>query len=53
MRALGPAGATFLFALSVDHNLVGGLFVYMVLCAVSVGGMWAATQLPVVPWPRE
>jgi hypothetical protein len=52
MRAIGPAGATSLFALSVEHNLFGGTFVYLVLCLVSAGGTLTATLLPPVPWPK-
>ena len=53
MRAIGPAGATSLFSLSVEQNLFGGTFVYVVLCTVSVGGPLAVTLLPAEPWPRE
>ncbi|KAF8519192.1 MFS general substrate transporter [Gautieria morchelliformis] len=52
MRAIGPAGATSLFALSVEHNLLGGTLVYWVLCLVSAGGTLAATRLPAMPWRR-
>jgi hypothetical protein len=53
MRAIGPAGATSLFALSVEHNLLGGALVYAVLCTFCAGGTLAAALLPAMPWPQE
>jgi hypothetical protein len=52
MRAIGPAAATSLFSLSVEHNLLGGTLVYLVLCLVSAGGTLTATLLPPMSWPR-
>ncbi|CAE6364898.1 unnamed protein product [Rhizoctonia solani] len=45
-RALGPAGATSLFAISVQRNLLGGSLVWFVLAAVGVLGVMAACRIP-------
>jgi hypothetical protein len=52
MRSIGPAGATSLFALSIEHNLLGGSLVYVVLCIVASGAMAATALLPEKPWVR-
>lgn len=39
MRAIGPAGATALFAISVDKQLLGGRLVYYVLLVISAAGV--------------
>ncbi|KAF8584880.1 MFS general substrate transporter [Ramaria rubella] len=52
MRAVGPAGATSLFAFSIERNLFGGSFVYIVLCSISLCGTMATTLLPAMAWPR-
>jgi hypothetical protein len=39
MRAIGPAGATALFALSVEKNLLGGKLVFVVLLTVAAVGV--------------
>ncbi|KAG8790969.1 hypothetical protein FRC12_010499 [Ceratobasidium sp. 428] len=44
-RAIGPAAATSLFALSIDHNLLGGQLVYVALVAVNIGGLIASQWL--------
>jgi multidrug transporter EmrE-like cation transporter len=41
IRAIGPATATSLFAVSVDKNLLGGWFVYAVLTGINVLGLVA------------
>ena len=53
MRAIGPAGATSLFALSNEYNLFGGTFVYVVFCIISATGSLAAMLLPAMPWAKE
>ena len=53
MRSLGPAGATSLFALSMEHNLLGGGLVYVVLCSLTAGATAATSLLPETPWVRE
>ncbi|KAH7335700.1 major facilitator superfamily domain-containing protein [Rhizoctonia solani] len=45
-RALGPAAATSLFAISVQKNLLGGNLVWFVLAAVGVLGVMAACNIP-------
>lgn len=45
IRAIGPAGATSLFALSVDKGLLGGRFVYVVLLSLSGLGLVASRWL--------
>ncbi|KAG9095475.1 hypothetical protein FRC07_011096 [Ceratobasidium sp. 392] len=45
MRAIGPATATSLFALSMDKQLWGGWFVYAVLMGVNVAGLVASWWL--------
>ncbi|KAG9081515.1 hypothetical protein FS749_007605 [Ceratobasidium sp. UAMH 11750] len=45
IRAVGPATATSLFALSVERNLLGGWFVYAVLIGVNLAGLVASWWL--------
>ncbi|KAG9091839.1 hypothetical protein FRC06_000357 [Ceratobasidium sp. 370] len=45
IRAIGPATATSLFALSVERNLLGGWFVYAVLIGVNLVGLIASWWL--------
>ncbi|KAG8701681.1 hypothetical protein FRC08_003963 [Ceratobasidium sp. 394] len=45
IRAVGPATATSLFALSVDRQLLGGWFVYAVLVGVNIAGLVASRWL--------
>ncbi|KAJ7820078.1 major facilitator superfamily domain-containing protein [Mycena olivaceomarginata] len=49
-RALGPALSTSLFSLSVEHNLMGGYFVYFVFFAFSIFALVLAGQLPEEIW---
>ncbi|KAJ7354216.1 major facilitator superfamily domain-containing protein [Mycena albidolilacea] len=49
-RALGPALSTSLFSLSVEHNLMGGYFVYFVFFAFSMFALVLAGQLPEEIW---
>jgi MFS family permease len=45
-RAIGPAFTTSLFAVSKEHNLLGGNAVFVILIILSGGLRWLATQLP-------
>ncbi|KAG8762049.1 hypothetical protein FRC12_009212 [Ceratobasidium sp. 428] len=45
IRAIGPATATSLFALSVDKQILGGWFVYAVLAGVNAGALVASRWL--------
>jgi len=49
-RAIGPATATSLFSFSVEHNILGGNGVYVLLAALSMGGIWLGTYLPEMIW---
>lgn len=54
MRAIGPAAANSLFALSIDPNsrVVGGSWiVYGVLEALACGALLVGTLLPREVWP--
>jgi len=48
-RAIGPALATSMFAYSVEHNLVGGYAVYLVMIAMTLATSRFITMLPVEP----
>ncbi|KAG1745806.1 MFS general substrate transporter [Suillus paluster] len=45
-RAIGPALATSLFALSKEHNLLSGNAVYVVLIVMAGALRWLGSQLP-------
>ncbi|KAF8668081.1 mfs general substrate transporter [Rhizoctonia solani] len=45
-RALGPAAATTLFAISVQKDLLGGSLVWFVLATIGILGVMAACQIP-------
>ena len=53
VRAIAPAGATSLFALSLDHNWLGGHGVYAIFTALSCLCMLVGVPLPVRGWVRE
>jgi len=53
LRALGPALSTSLFALSLEHNLVGGYAVYLILLVISGLSLPLAVRLPKEPWRRD
>jgi hypothetical protein len=53
MRAVGPACATSLFALSVEKNLEGGRLVYWVLISLTVVALAASRDLPDEPWRMQ
>ncbi|KAH8104702.1 MFS general substrate transporter [Cristinia sonorae] len=44
--ALGPTLATILFALTKEHNILGGNFVYILMAALSVCGVFVSNLLP-------
>jgi MFS family permease len=45
IRAIGPAAATSLFAVSIERHLLGGWFVYVVLTTVNIAGLTASRWL--------
>ncbi|KAG1822959.1 major facilitator superfamily domain-containing protein [Suillus subaureus] len=45
-RAVGPALTTSLFAVSKEHNLLGGNAVFVILIMLAGGLRWLASQLP-------
>ncbi|KAI0059263.1 MFS general substrate transporter [Artomyces pyxidatus] len=49
-RAVGPAMATSLFAFSLEKNVMGGNFVYVVLILMSLSSLYLANQLPLNTW---
>ncbi|KIJ14374.1 hypothetical protein PAXINDRAFT_169773 [Paxillus involutus ATCC 200175] len=48
-RAIGPALATSMFAYSVEHNLLGGYAVYLVMIALTLATSRFGVMLPVEP----
>lgn len=52
-RALSPAITSSLFALSLEHNLLGGYAVYLFLIVLACFSITLATRLPKEPWKRE
>jgi hypothetical protein len=52
-RTVGPAAAASLFAFSVDNNVLGGNFVYVVLLVIVCGGLCVAVQLPKTTWKHS
>ncbi|KAI6110539.1 MFS general substrate transporter [Pisolithus croceorrhizus] len=46
VRAIGPASATSMFAYSLQHELLGGYAVYLVMIAFTVATMKLASALP-------
>ncbi|CCM04325.1 uncharacterized protein FIBRA_06496 [Fibroporia radiculosa] len=53
VRAIAPASATSLFALSVEHNWLGGYAVYPVLICLSCLLFTVSTYLPSHAWNDE
>ncbi|RDB26103.1 Efflux pump azaL [Hypsizygus marmoreus] len=49
-RAIGPAMATSLFSVSVEHNLLGGYAVYAILLVFSSFAVFLGLQLPHEMW---
>ncbi|KAH9054522.1 MFS general substrate transporter [Lactarius vividus] len=52
-RAIGPAASTSLFAFSLENNILGGNFVYVVLLALVWVGLGVAVQLPRNMWKHS
>jgi len=46
MRAIGPAVASSLFSISMEHTLLGGYLVYFVLLFLSVLALIVGSMLP-------
>ena len=53
VRAIAPAGASSLFALSLDRNWLGGYAVYAIFAVLSSLGMLVGIPLPARGWDRE
>jgi hypothetical protein len=49
-RTIGPAAAASLFAFSLDNNILGGKFVYVVVLATVWLSLAVAVQLPEKMW---
>lgn len=53
-RAIGPAGATSLFAFSNQHpDIANGALVYWVLIGITIVAIGVARLLPEKPWERD
>lgn len=52
-RTIGPAAAASLFAFSLDNNILGGKFVYVVVLATVWLGLGVAVQLPENMWKEK
>lgn len=53
-RAVAPAAAASLFAFSLNNNILGGNFTYIVLVVLVCIGLCIAVQLPKNTWtPAE
>ncbi|KAJ7036843.1 major facilitator superfamily domain-containing protein [Mycena alexandri] len=46
LRSIAPSFASSLFSTSVSHHLLGGYFVFFVLCSFSLCAVWASLLLP-------
>jgi hypothetical protein len=46
VRAIGPATATSMFAYSLQHQLMGGYAVYIVLVVMTVFSVMLSAKLP-------
>ena len=49
-RTVGPAAAASLLAFSLEHNILGGNFVYVMLLAIVSFGLGVAVLLPRKLW---
>ncbi|KIK98035.1 hypothetical protein PAXRUDRAFT_824362 [Paxillus rubicundulus Ve08.2h10] len=47
VRAIGPAMATSMFAYSIEHNIIGGYAVYLVMIAITLATVRLGAMLPV------
>lgn len=52
-RTIGPAASASLFAFSLDQNILGGNFAYVVLLGVVWAGLGVAVQLPKDTWKHN
>jgi hypothetical protein len=52
-RTVGPAVADWLFAFSIEKDVLGGNFIYLVLLALVCVGLYVALQLPKHMWKRD
>ncbi|KAH9056522.1 MFS general substrate transporter [Lactarius vividus] len=52
-RAVGPAAAASLFAFSLQNNVLGGQFAYVVLLSLACVGLCVAVQLPRNTWKSQ
>ncbi|KAI9443966.1 MFS general substrate transporter [Lactarius indigo] len=52
-RTVGPAAAASLFAFSLNNNILGGNFAYVVLIALVCVGLGVAVQLPKSTWKHN
>jgi hypothetical protein len=52
-RTVAPAAAASLFALSLENNILGGNFVYIVMLGVVCVGLGIAMQLPKNTWKHK
>ena len=53
VRAIGPASASSLFALSIERNWLGGNAVYLLFGVLSCLSLFACDLLPVQVWHRD
>ncbi|KAI9452892.1 MFS general substrate transporter [Lactarius psammicola] len=52
-RTVGPAASASLFAFSLDNNILGGNFAYIVLLAIVWVGVGVAVKLPENTWKHN
>jgi hypothetical protein len=52
-RTIAPAVADWIFAFSIEKNVLGGNFVYLVLLALVGVALYVAAQLPKNMWKRD
>ena len=52
-RAIGPAASASLFAFSLEKNILGGNFAYVVMLAIVLVGLGVAVQLPKNTWKHH
>lgn len=53
VRAIGPASASSLFALSIERNWLGGNAVYLIFAVIAGLSLFACNLLPVKVWHRD
>jgi len=52
-RTIAPAVADWLFAFSIEKNVLGGNFVYVVLLVLVCVALYIAAKLPRNMWKRD